>query len=751
MNDKINSGVLRTFKALIVLLSIGAPHTQAMSQIVSSTNVGELNVANSNAEIIEEIIVTAERRAKNLQRVPITITALTGDHLEESLVADTMDMQILVPGYTFKTNSLRGQPYIRGVGSDVITVGAESSVAFFQDGVYLPRASSALIQLYDVERVEVVKGPQGTLFGRNATGGAVHVISKKPSDSFEAGGDLTLGNHDQLRLTGYLNLPIDAQSSFRLSGLLNRHDGHLRNVFRNIDVNSEDVVSLRGQYQRRRQSDAEIRIAVSYFDQDDSGPGLASHPDPENGINLGLLPPFNGEVRSNPREVTHNEKLIARFSAWSTQLTVTKPFRSTELQSLTSYSHIDSFESLDLDASDADFASNMVDQWSKAFTQEFQLTSEINDNFNWLVGLFFLNEQASQILDIEVLFPAPPEPSLPDFLPARNKPGATVSSEALGVFGQGSYRIGEKWRATAGFRYSYDRRSQNYLQEITDPFGILGGSTTIRSNDRDSWNSWTPKVVFEYLHSADVMAYLSISSGYKAGGFNTNTLQGSFDEENLWAYELGLKSSFKQRRVQLNVAGFYYDYDDIQLLTLPPGAAVGTFPIVINAAEARYAGVEFDLSTRVTKQADVDVHVAWLDAQFDRFVAMDPNNPQDGELNRSGYRLQQAPELSASVRAQYTWNVSRSRELSFAAEYAYQAKVFFNTFQDNVVSQDGYSLVNARLELESKDERWFVALWGKNITDRLYAHTKIRQDPLVGNLRFWGPPRTYGIQFGRRH
>ncbi len=199
------------------------------------------------------------------------------------------------------------------------------------------------------------------------------------------------------------------------------------------------------------------------------------------------------------------------------------------------------------------------------------------------------------------------------------------------------------------------------------------------------------------------------------------------------------------------MAGFYYDYDDIQLLTLPPGAAVGTFPIVINAAEARYAGVEFDLSTRVTKQADVDVHVAWLDAQFDRFVAMDPNNPQDGELNRSGYRLQQAPELSALVRAQYTWNVSRSRELSFAAEYAYQAKVFFNTFQDNVVSQDGYSLVNARLELESKDERWFVALWGKNITDRLYAHTKIRQDPLVGNLRFWGPPRTYGIQFGRRH
>jgi iron complex outermembrane receptor protein len=247
------------------------------------------------------------------------------------------------------------------------------------------------------------------------------------------------------------------------------------------------------------------------------------------------------------------------------------------------------------------------------------------------------------------------------------------------------------------------------------------------------------------------MAYLSIGNGYKAGGFNSNTLQSSFDEEDLWAYEIGLKSSYLDGRMRLNLAGFFYDYDDIQLLTLPPGAVVGTFPVVINAAEASYRGLEIDFQARPTANATINLSVAWLDAEFDRFVALDPNNPQNGEVDRAGARLQQAPEFSATARAQYTWNLHGIGDLSLSGEYAYQSKIFFNTFQDDVVSQSGYSLVNARLQLESMNKRWFVALWGKNLTDTLYAHTKIRQDPLVGNLRFWGEPRTYGLQFGIRN
>ncbi|MFT5501170.1 MAG: iron complex outermembrane receptor protein [Woeseiaceae bacterium] len=727
-------------------------YSQALAQ--SDTRAGDRALKPdgvSATTVLDEVIVTAERRAVNLQHVPIAITVLTGDELEKSLVHDTMEMQFHVPGYVFKTNSIRGQPYIRGVGSDVITVGAESSVAYFQDGIYLPRASSALHHFYDVERVEVIKGPQGTLFGRNATGGAVHIITRKPTDKFEMSGDISLGNYDSVRLSGTLNAPITDRAALRISGLVSRHDGYSENVFRNTDMDDENINAIRSHLQYRFADDSEFRIGFDYSKQDDSSSGLASHPDPDNGINIGLLPPFKGEVRSNPREGTHNEDLRVSLESWGTQLSFTTTIKSIELKSLTSHRETESLELIDLDASDADFASNTVDQRSEVFTQEFQIANDSNEIIEWVAGIFFLKENAFQKLDIEVLFPAPPIQGLPEFLPARTEPGADITTEAIGIFWQGSHRFTDNWRTTLGLRYSMDERRQEYLQEVTDPFGILGGSTIIESNDKDRWNAWTPKIGVEYIHSDQVMAYLSIGNGYKAGGFNSNTLQSSFDEEDLWAYEIGLKSSYLDGRMRLNLAGFFYDYDDIQLLTLPPGAVVGTFPVVINAAEASYRGLEMDFQAQPTANTTINLSVAWLDAEFDRFVALDPNNPQNGEVDRAGARLQQAPEFSATARAQYTWNLHGIGDLSLSGEYAYQSKVFFNTFQDDVVSQSGYSLVNSRLQLESMNKRWFVALWVKNLTDTLYAHTKIRQDPLVGNLRFWGEPRTYGLQFGIRN
>ena len=204
-------------------------------------------------------------------------------------------------------------------------------------------------------------------------------------------------------------------------------------------------------------------------------------------------------------------------------------------------------------------------------------------------------------------------------------------------------------------------------------------------------------------------------------------------------------------RAQLNFAGFYYDYSDIQLLTLPPDAPVGAFPVVFNAAESSYRGLELEFMSRPISSLDINLSFAWLDAQFDEFVAVDPNNPQNGEVDRAGESMPQAPEFSMNASAQYHWPVKNLGNLSLRGEYYYQSMIFFNSFQDDVVSQSGYSLVNARLQLESKNKRWSVALWGKNLTDKLYAHTKIRQDPLVGNLRFWGAPRTYGLQFSVRY
>ena len=203
-------------------------------------------VGGSMSEVLEEVIVTAERRPANLQRVPIAITALTGDQLSNSLINDTMELQFHVPGYVFKTNSVLGQPYIRGVGSDVITAGAESSVAFFVDNVYQTRAASTLQNFYDIERVEVVKGPQGTLFGRNATGGAVHIITNKPVNDFEAKAELVIGSDSRVRLSGAWNSPLTEHVALRLAGLISNRDGYSENVFLGIDVDDEKYYALRG-------------------------------------------------------------------------------------------------------------------------------------------------------------------------------------------------------------------------------------------------------------------------------------------------------------------------------------------------------------------------------------------------------------------------------------------------------------------------------------------------------------------------
>jgi iron complex outermembrane receptor protein len=734
--------------AFVVLMSLAAVCTYAKDQVDTSESNHDIKSADDPTPVIlEEVIVTAERRAASLQRVPIAITALTGDQLSNSLINDTMELQFHVPGYVFKTNSVLGQPYIRGVGSDVITAGAESSVAFFVDNVYQTRAASTLQNFYDIERVEIVKGPQGTLFGRNATGGAVHIITNKPVNEFEANAELVIGSDSRIRLSGAWNSPLTEHVALRLAGLISNRDGYSKNVFLGIDVDDEKYYALRGHAIYQPANDLELLFSFDYS-QDDSNRGLVQHPDPVNGINLGLIPPFDGEVRDDPREVTHNENIFADVKRWSSRLQLTKHFASVEFKSLTSYGESDFVELLDLDASNADFVSNFPSEISDVFTQEFQVASQNNRIIEWVAGVFYLKENAFQKFDIEIAFPVP---GGPEFLPVRTEPSGDIKSEAFGIFAQGSYNISNSWRATLGARYSYDERRQHYRQVITDPFGILGGSMVIENDDRGDWNAWTPKVGVEYFHSDRVMAYGSIGRGYKAGGFNTTAFQSSFDEEDLWAYEIGLKTSTVSGRSQLNIASFYYQYNDIQLLTLPPGAPLGSFPIVFNAAGASYRGLEVEFHSRPTSSADINLSIAWLDAQFDEFVALDPNNPQNGEVDRAGESLPQAPELSVNASAQYIWLIEEFGSLTLRGEFHYQSKIFFNTFQDDVVSQNGYTLVNAQLQWENSDKRWSIALWVKNLTDELYANTIIRQDPLVGSLRFWGAPRTYGLQFSVRN
>lgn len=694
----------------------------------------------ANAEPqLEEVIVTAERRAVDIQKTPVSVSALSADQLNNSTIQDTIDLQYRVTGFVFKTNTVLGQPYIRGVGSDIISAGADASVATFVDDVYQTRASASLQDFYDLDRIEVVKGPQSTLYGRNVTGGAVRLFSKRPQPQFGAEADLLVGNYDKVRVRGMINAPLVADRVLvRLSGMSTDRDGYTKNIVSGKRLDDEGLWSMRGQVLVKA-SDAVQLLFIGDYTKENSTRTLGNYPSTDCCVNLGIL--FGGIVPDDPREVTHDSPEFVHSISKGISGKITWDAGPVSFSSLSSYRRTGFNELLDLDGTNVPAVTNAPEETSKTFTQDFQLASSGEDRFSWITGLYYLREKAFQALDIQ----------LPVFL-AASQPSGSVDTKAYAAYGQGSYFVTDKFRVTAGIRYSHEKRSNDFAQTIIDPLGAVTGvpgTVNLANSDSDSWKSWTPKISLDYFATDKVLLYVSASKGFKAGGFNATAFQAPFDPEKLKAYEMGVKSSPWGGRMRLNAAAFYYDYKDIQLLSLLPNSPPGAFPIVINAAAATIKGLEVEASAQLTAGFAADVGLTLLDPKFDDFISIDPNNPA-GDPDRDGQRMPQAPKTSLNVGLQYTWDLADAGSLMMRGEWRYQSAIYFNTFADPFVRQSGYDLFNARIGYEAQGGRWYAALFGRNLADKLYAATKVRQDPLVGNLNIWGAPRTYGVEVGAR-
>ncbi|MCI0420492.1 MAG: TonB-dependent receptor, partial [Acidobacteria bacterium] len=269
----------------------------------------------------------------------------------------------------------------------------------------------------------------------------------------------------------------------------------------------------------------------------------------------------------------------------------------------------------------------------------------------------------------------------------------------------------------------------------------------IELDQHADFDAVTPKIVVEYTSSAETLFYGSASRGYKAGGFNSNTFQPApFDPEDLWAYELGVKATLADGRIRLNAAAFYYDYRDLQLNTIPPGSPPGTFQVVINAAKSTVTGLEAEILAAPDDNLELNFSFSLLDAKFDEFLALNPNDVASGEVDRGGKRMPRAPEFSVNLGAQYGFNVSTGRVI-LRGEYRYQDDIFLDPFQDPLVAQKGYSIVNARLTYEHGDGKWRISAFGRNLANKDFLQSDIRVDGLFGNLQFFGPPRIFGLQF----
>lgn len=708
----------------------------AIFTLISPAVAAEDN-AGRDVPALPVIVISPELTPANPQEVPKTVATFSGRQLDAMGTGDTVNLQYDVPGLVFKTNSVLGQPYLRGVGSDLITSGAEASVATFVDGVYLPRATHAIQDFFDLDRIEVIKGPQGVHLGRNVVGGAISIHTHDPVPYRSAYADVLFGNYDKRQIRFVLNQPLNGPSlGFRLAGITTRRDGYSDNIFLGNDADDEDYNALRAKLRYHPSSRLDVMLSMEYGSENSSR-GLGHHPDPVNGVNGGIL--LGGTVPGDRREITHNTPPTqeADTGRYITRL----KWRPGDLEfvSTTAYITDDADITLDLDATDIDFANNFPGLTSRATSQEFRLSSHDARPLSWVSGVYLLHEDTD--IWVDVRFP---------LASAINRGEGSADTRSVSAFGQLVYRFTDRLNARAGLRYTRDRRSVNVIQTITDPLGALGpaGTTVLTQREQQDWEAFTPEVGVEYALSRATLYYMTAARGFKAGGYNLTAVQPAFDPEYLWAYEAGIKTELASHRWLFNAALFRYDYDDMQLLTPPAGAPTGTFPMVINAAEACIQGLDIEARYRPAWNYGFSAGVALLDARFDRFVSQDPNNPT-ADPDHAGDPLPQAPKVNVNVSAHYSWPLEQG-ELTLRGGYRYQSEMYFNVYQDPAVRQSGYGLVNAGASYESRNGRWYVQVYGRNLTDKLYAQSMIRQDPLIGILRWWGAPRTIGLRMGYR-
>lgn len=687
----------------------------------------------SSGLALDEIIVTSQRRAENLQTVPISVQAFSSEELDRSVIENSYDLQQRVPGLVITSVATLGQPYLRGIGTDIVNVGSDPSVAMFIDGVYLARSVSSIQDFNDIERIEILKGPQGTLYGRNAAGGAISIVTADPSHSLESSFDLLYGNYDKVRARAMGNLPLGERAALRTSVLYSYREGFTRVLPFDRKIDDEDYWSVRTKLLLEPTDAVSFVLSGEYYEERSSRNSAPK-------LNGDTFSPardlFGAQIPSDPRVITANRVNRGAVDQARVAGTLQWQLGSVVLKSISAYTETENRLDLEVDGTDIDFIYDTFDETSQTFTQELQLASSGDRRLEWVLGLYYLNEEADQRLPIGIV----PFGALIDYDTANE-------TDAYAVFGQATYRLLDKLRLTTGARYSREEKSARFDHTITDPFGILTGfppGIHILTLPEGEWSAWTPKFGLDYFVTDDAMLYVSATRGFKSGGFN---LQGSgevFDPEYLWNYEGGLKATWLEGRLRTNLAAFFYDYQDLQVNTY-----TGVATLITNAAEARVRGLEAEIDLLLAKGLRLDLTAALLSAEYEDYVTSNPDAAdQTALVNLAGNRLPRAPKEAASAGIEYTLPDFPHGELMLRGELKYQSHIFFSPYNTPIVEQPGYALFNARVGYVSPSGRWEVSLFGRNLGDKLYRQSQTHDRALFGTLDSWGPPRTYGIQFG---
>lgn len=709
---------------------------------------------------IEEVVVTARRREESLQDVPIAVTAISGDDLDNRGAADISEIAQMVPSVTLEpsraTNSTL-TAFIRGVGQQDPLAGFEQGVALYLDDVYIARPQGALLDIYDVERIEVLRGPQGTLYGRNAVGGAVKYVTRRLGAERAFRAKAGIGNYDQrnLVLTGVL--PVTETLSLGATLATLNRDGYGDNFTTDRGNYNKDVFAYRLSAEFAPTDELFIRLAYDATD-DDSNPVAGYRPYPA---------AFSGDPVFSDKRDTNAGAAISPSTAGidgdneveskgvhlSIEWTINDQL---ELRSITAYREDDTLSVIDFDSvASMDFDAPVIYD-NEQTSQEFQLLFN-NDNISAVAGFYYLDAEAQNDFDVVLGLLIPPG------LTAYT--GGTVETEAWSVFADVTWMVTDRFSASFGGRYTDDERKADifrarYLGFGSPFFGNSGAVLAAVDSDYEASKSFTdfsPRVNLSYALTDDVNVYASYSQGWKAGSFDprganfaTPEVVEGFDPETLDSYEIGLKAEFWGGRARTNVALFTSDYKDMQI---PGSLGVDTdddgvndsfVGAVTNAGDSRISGIELEGSVWLTESFSADLAVSKLDTKIKEWIVAGVDVSDDREI-------QNTPETMLNLGLNYSTELAGG-ELLLRGNWMHKGRTVQFETPLPVIDQKSHDILNASVVWTSGSGAWSVGLHGKNLTDEDvktagYCFGSGGCPSTLGlednTTVFYGPPRTY--------
>lgn len=704
----------------------------AVSRFLAATALASLTPGSASAAQLEEVIVTAERRSQSQQEVPLAITTITGDQVGASGISNISDIALKTPNLTItQFNIAEPQLFLRGVGSTNDSAGADPTVSMFIDDVYIARSGAGSSDLFDLDRIEILRGPQGTLYGRNVTGGAISMFTKKPSQESEGKASATIGDHGLTIFRGYANGPLTDNLAGKVTFSKRDRDGFAQNITNGQELDDADNLSGRAQLLWNKSDATEVLFGVDFSTDENNGNcrdqiRLNAGGQPAGGAFIGLTrAAIISQGIDDPRTCAQTAEQFAEKDIFGALAKVTHDFGSMQLTSISAYREADYAWNQELTGGNVppqllgvvDFEGEKSDQIS----QEFRLTGD-GDKFFWIAGAYYINENVDRFAQTPIQFGRVINPGL--LLDQRYTQVADNTSYAL--FGQLTYSFTDAFDLTIGARQTWDDK------KIDQSFGLGLNPIYALTDLEDDWSQFSPRVTFDWKLSDDKMVFLTYSEGYKSGAFisqQTNPIVAgqTLDPEDATNIEFGVKTEWLDNRLRVNATVFDLGIEGLQLFRLE------NFLLVSENTEIESTGLELDFTAVLSDNLSISGIYSSLDSSY------------VGGAN-DGKDVIRAPGSKSSITVNYALPLASGARLNLGSSFSATDEFFYDASNIDRSRQPSATNVDASVRYTSSDEKWDLELWGKNLTDELTTVHSINGS-FGGAVVLYAPPKTVGLTF----